>query len=286
MGGFSPGPDPGGYGDPSIWAALLGLLAGIIDALIYQIAAAFSVVGDDILALWGGASFLFGGVGSIFGFFKSLFSIVLAGLVHIITDILHGNLKAVLQDITDLLHKLHELVGPIIAVLRRLQQIQRQLHTQAMRQLIDLIQRARKILVIFRLLHFGWAKKLDAYLVGFESDLARKWLNLVRHINQVTGVLDLILDPRGLLRPGHTLASIGAAIGAVQQAAGALGLRQLLCLPADTYAAPVLEPWAVTSGRLIAEIRTNTGDYAAAAARRDALLRQYAIDLGVTPLVH
>lgn len=270
----------------------IGIIFGIIDFIAHL----FGLGNNDIKVLqtainntWANlvesSVFLYNGLGFLSQAMDAAVLTVIKTVEHVIRDVIQGVLLKLVKAILDLLHKLHDLIAPMIAYLKKLQAIQRQLQIQYLRRFVDLIQRARRILVIFRLLHLSFANKLDAYLARLEGGVGAAFAKMVARLNVITNVLDTVLDPRLLLRPGHTLASVGGAIGAIQQAIGALGFRQLLCLPADNPAQSVIEPWAVTEIRTVTAIRHNTGDFAASRSGRDVALRQYAIDLGVQPLV-
>jgi len=285
MGAFLPGGGAGGTGPSNVILQVLSGILGLggsqpdIQAAIEQ---AISFTYENVIA---GEEFLFGDIAAIAGALKSVIGSVIGAIAHVISDILHGLLYKLLQQILALLHKLHDLLAPLIAWLKKLQAIQRQIQMQYLRKFVDLIQRARKILVIFRLLHLKFASKLDADLARIEGGVAGAFAKIIARQNAITGILDAALDPRVLLRPGNTLGSIGQGIGALQQAIGALGFGQLLCLPADNPAQPVTQPWLTTQTLLESDMRHNTGDYAVFHAARDNSLRQYAIDLGVNPLV-
>jgi hypothetical protein len=206
-------------------------------------------------------------------------------LEHIIIDLLHGQILKVIQDIQQLFHQLGQILGPLITVLKRLQQIQRSLQMQYLKQFVDLIQRLRKIVAVFRLLHLNFANKLDLYLATLESDVGAKWAKLIAHINAVNSVLDQMIDPSKLLRPGGLLGSVGMMMSAVSGLIKGISLQNLLCLPALSTAGPVTQPWPVTQGVTISNMQSNSGDYRTYHDARDAALRQYAIDLGVRSLV-
>lgn len=206
-------------------------------------------------------------------------------LEHIIIDLLHGQILKVIQDIQQLFKTLKQILGPLIGILQKLQATRRQLQMQYLRQFIDLIQRVRHILAIFRILHLGFANKLDLYLAKLEGDIGAKWAKLIEHINAVDSVLDQIIDPSKMLRPGGLLGSLGLMMGAVSALIKGLSLTQLLCLPTATATPPNTVPWPVTQGTVIYNMQHNTGDYQQFHIARDNALRQYAIDLGVRPLV-
>lgn len=220
---------------------------------------------------------LFGGVLDAIG---SLAKTVAGALLHLVRDIIFGHLLALITAIRDFLKHLHDLIAPLVKELQTLQREYNKIVGQQMRRYLDLIQRIRRILVPFRLLHLGFAKKLDSYLVGLESDIGAKWAKLIAHQNQVLGVLNDIIDPRQLMRPGNTLGSLGQMIGAVHGAIAAADLRSLFCLGPAAPASPLVAPWSTTRARIFLEWRTSSGDYATFVAQRDQALAQYALDLG------
>lgn len=233
------------------------------------------------LNLAGWAYGAFGGVlGSLGDLVKSLGKL----FENLFGSVIWGFIKHLFETIKNWILNLRNWIKLHVAAL---QQIQKQLdaaRAKQMRFMIDVLQRMRKILAPFRLLHLGFAQKLDSYLVGLEGDIGQKWAKLIAHQNQVLGVLNAIIDPRQLMRPGHTLGSLGTMVAAVHGAIGAADLRTLFCLGPAVAATPLVAPWATTRTLTVQQITTRSGDYATAVAQRDAALRQYAIDLGTTPL--
>lgn len=230
------------------------------------------------------AGFTYGLFGGVLNTLGSLVKTVAGALEHLVKDIIFGHLLALIKAIRDLLKHLHDLIAPLVKELQTLQRQYNQIVGKQMRRYLDLIQRVRKILVPFRLLHLGFAKKLDAKLVALESDIGAKWAHLIAHQNAVLGVLNAIVDPKQLLRPGHQLGSLGTMIAAVHGAIGAADLRQLFCLGPVSAATPLVAPWTMTKSRVTTDIATRSGDFAAFQAQRDDTLRSLANDLGTTPL--
>jgi hypothetical protein len=287
MGGFLPGGglEGGGGGLPGIIFGVISQLFGGLQStedIIGAIQEAYGLAWYNTIT---GEQFLLDGIKSVIGVLGQVLGTIVAGLGHIITDILHGRLLKVLQDIVNLLKALGKILAPLLDWLKRLQQIQRQLQMQYLRQFIDIIQRVRKVLAIFRLLHLNFANKLDLYLAKLEGDVGAKWAKLIEHMNAIQSVLDQVIDPTLMLRPGGLLRSVGLMIGAVSAAAKGLSPSQLLCLPGPTYSAPLTQPWPVTETLLVNDMQHNTGDYAQFSDARNVALRNYAIDLGVAPLV-
>ena len=229
--------------------------------------------------------------GYTYGMFDSTLS-SLGGLIKgigkaledLITDKIWGYIKRLFDAIKKWIENLRNWIKVHVAILQQIQRNLDKARSQYFRKIIDIVQRIRKILVPFRLLHLKFAKDLDAKLVGFESDIGKKWAAMIQHQNAVLGVLNDIIDPRQLLRPGHALGSVGLMIGAIYGAVGAADIRKLFCLAPETTAQPFVLPWVVTQANLLSDINGNTGDYAIFVAQRDQALQQYAFDLGLPTL--
>lgn len=229
-------------------------------------------------------SFAYSALGGIIGSLGDLIKGVAGALEKLFGDVIWGVIKRLFEAIKNWILNLRNWIRAHVAVLQQIQKNLDRARSQYFRRIIDIVQRIRKILVPFRLLHLGFAKKLDNYLVGIESDIGQKWAKLIAHQNQVLGVLNDIIDPRNLLRPGNALGSIGVMIWAVHGAIGAADVRTLFCMGPAVTAQPLLAPWATTSAITLGEISSNSGSYAIATAQRDMYLRQYEQDLGLTLL--
>jgi hypothetical protein len=230
------------------------------------------------------ASWAFGGLSGIEGALDSLKKAIGKALEKLFDDIIWGEIKKIFDAIKKWITNLRNWIKLHVATLQQIQRNLDKARSQYFRKIIDIVQRIRKILVPFRLLHLGFAKKLDNYLVGLESDIGQKWAKLIAHQNQVLGVLNDIIDPRNLLRPGNTLGSLGVMIAAVHGAIGAADLRTLLCVGPSTAASPLLAPWSTMKQQWISERQSSSGDYGAARAWRDIGLQQYSDDLAIPPL--
>jgi len=275
---------PPGSGIPIIGPVLqdLAALFGATDQ-INALAAATERVETNV---WSNAislaTFSYGLFGGIIGSLGDLIGAIGKALDNLIGTVIWGFIKRLFETIKNWILNLRNWIKVHVKALQQIQKNLDKARSQYFRKMIDIVQRIRKILVPFRLLHLGFAKKLDSYLVGLESDIGQKWAKLIAHQNAVVGVLDTIIDPRNLLRPGSTLGSLGAMIAAVHGAIGAADVRTLFCMGPATVATPLLAPWATTRALTLGEIHSKSGDYAAAIAQRDQALRQYAIDLGTT----
>lgn len=274
--------DTGLSGIP-VLGPILGALGQILGTQS-QVQGLANAVSEVEQAAWANtinlATWAFGGLEGILGSLGDLIKGIGQALGQLFGTIIWGVIKRLFEAIKNWILNLRNWIKLHVATLQQIQRNLDRARSQYFRKIIDIVQRIRKILVPFRLLHLGFAKKLDNYLVGLESDIGQKWAKLIAHQNQVLGVLNDIIDPRNLLRPGNMLGSVGLMIGAVHGAIGAADLRTLLCLGQQPAASPLVAPWSTTQALTVQQIRTKSGDYAAAAAQRDQALRQYGLDLG------
>jgi hypothetical protein len=77
------------------------------------------------------------------------------------------------------------------------------------------LQRLRRVLVLFRLLGFKWAQKLDARIQAIETALTNSFLAVFTNLNRLADWINFILDPFGLFQPSVWLRSIAQSVGAI-----------------------------------------------------------------------
>lgn len=228
------------------------------------------------------ASWAFGGLSGVEGALDSLKKAIGKALEKLFEDTIWGWIKKLFEAIKKWITNLRNWIKVHVAALQQIQKNLDRARSQYFRHIIDIVQRIRKILVPFRLLHLGFAKKLDNYLVGLESDIGRKWASLIAHQNAVLGVLNDIIDPRQLMRPGHVLGSLGLMVAAVHGAIGAADVRTLLCLGPDVSGSPLVEPWTPYIAGVSSEVRSHSGEQRDIEAARDRTSQAIAFDLGVS----
>jgi hypothetical protein len=251
-GGF----DFGGFIDP-----LLGVLAGIIDAIIAFLNALVNVLVQVL-------NFLFAGEQGIFGFSFASLSEVYHGLKNLMDQIFRVWVAGALNHLWSLYQKLTAWVRKLKALLDRLRKIQQLQLMQALRRYLDLIQRLRRVLVVFKLLHIGIAKKLDNFLARLEGRLTTSVFAIIRKQNEIIHWINLVADPRGLLHPGGQLAGLGGIIHAVNGAIAALRPGEFNCVPGQQTGPGVrVRPWVSVRQQLERESRDHSGDTAQVTAQ-------------------
>jgi hypothetical protein len=266
-GGF--GFDFGGFFD-----GLLAVLAEIIQAIIDFLVALVNVLVKIL-------NFLFQGELGIFDFsFKSLDKIY-RGLKNILDHVFKVWVTAAIKHLWDLYQKLTAWVRKLKVWLDRLRRIQ-QLHLlAALRRYLNLIQRIRKILLVFKLLHIGIAKKLDKFLAGLEGRLTTSVFRHIQKTNEIIKWINLVADPRGLLHPGGQLAGIGGILKAVNDAIAELRPGEFNCVPGQqTGPGVAVLPWVTVRTRLERESRAKDGDTAAITAQFNQARDMFALDIG------
>jgi hypothetical protein len=175
--------DFGGIFDP-----LLGVLAAVIDAIIAFLNALVNVLVQIL-------NFLYQGELGIFGFTQAGDSSIWRIFKTMVDNLFKLHVIKALKDLRDLYEKLARWVAKLKKWLDKLQKIQAQLQNKALKDFINLVQRIRKILLIFRLFHLKFAKKLDDWLAGIEGKLIRRVVDNQRKTNEIIAWLNLILDP-------------------------------------------------------------------------------------------
>jgi hypothetical protein len=127
--------------------------------------------------------------------------------------------RTIIQRLKDLIQRIHdklkEIFGPLLDYLKRLRDRYRELWLQYVKPIYDFLQRLRRVLVLFRLLGFKWAQRLDARIVALETALTNSFLAVWSNLNMLANWINYILDPFGLFQPSVWLRSIQASIGAI-----------------------------------------------------------------------
>ncbi len=208
-----------------------------------------SVLSDAINNTWlnlvTSSAFLYNTLDFFFGFMKQLLHILIGGLLHILSDILHGHLKKVLEDIQKLLHSLHNLFAPLLAWLRKLQAIQRQMQ-----------------------------------LPGIEGRIITRELEIARKTNELIAWVNLVADPFGALRGTTVFGPIGRFLQALAGAARAADLDKVFPqLARHTGGTTPGVTWPQYAVDQHAQAAAGIGHYAAVSASASATLARLTSEL-------
>lgn len=187
------GDSGGGFDLGSLLDFFLGSIIDAINAIIGFLQALVSTL---VQAL----NFLLSGEQNIFGFSFASIEQVWQGIQKMMDRLWRGVILVALKRLWDLYQKIRVWAEKLRRWLDRFHQLQRQYQIQALRRIINLIQRARQILVIFRILHFKFAAKLDLWLQKIEGTITSHVFSLEKKTNEIITWIDLIFDPQALMR--------------------------------------------------------------------------------------
>lgn len=245
----------GGFDFGGIFDPLLGYLAAIIQAIIDFLNA---LVGALVNVL----NFLYQGELGIFDFTRKGDLSVWKALKNIVDDVFKLHVLKALHDLLSLYQALQKWIQKLKAFLDRMRRIQQLYHAQAFKRVINLIQRIRKILVLFRIFHLKFATKLDDWLARVEGKLITREAELARKTNEVIGWLNWILDPRALFRAAPMFGTARRSLTGILGAARALGMEKLFPQLVSTLgtATPTVR-WSEWSDRFTTERSSNSGLY-------------------------
>jgi len=237
--------DFGGFFD-----SLLGELAAIIQAILQFLA-------DLVVAIVNALNFLYSGEQSIFGFsFKSLGE-VWHGLKNWAETLWKIHVLAALKHLYDLYQKITAWVRKLKAWLDKLHAIMRQYQMMYFRRIIQIIQRARKILVIFRFFHLKFAQKLDNWLATIEGKITHYLLLVAQKENEVIAWVNFIVDPLGHLKSLPLIAGFILALDVTWAGIFGTPFTQYF---AGAFSRPVTGSVKTSIGATVSDVRAGAGD--------------------------
>lgn len=204
------GPLGGGFDPGAFFSGVIDSIIGMINAIISALVFLFNLL---VAVL----QFLYAALVAIANALVSAIKVIARGFVHVLSDIVHGRFLHLFQDYLDLKKKLTDWLAPVLRILQRIKKIFDQFVLAPLLRFINLIQNIRKFLVIFRILGFKWAKKLDATLASWEQRVVRNVLVLQAWINFAIDAVSLIMDPSLIMRKNFLLASLLSFLGAVKR---------------------------------------------------------------------
>ncbi len=192
----------GGFDFGGIFDPLIGVLAAIIDAII-------AFLNALVVALVQVLNFLFQGELGIFSFSNKGLDSIWRGFKNLMDQVFKVWVTAALKHLLSLYQKLAAWVAKLKAWLDRLRRIQQLYQVQALKRFINLIQRIRQVLVVFRLLHLKFASKLDNWLAGIEGKLITRLADYARKTNEIIAWLNVVADPIQAYRKGLLFGAYG-----------------------------------------------------------------------------
>jgi hypothetical protein len=180
--------------------AVFGQLAQIFNALfvaLYNVlAAALNFVWNTLVA--------------VFNFVVQMFQKIAKVLTGLWTNHLKPFFTTAINIIEGMFSALQQLAKIIQKVIQRIRDFYNTWIGPALTDFLDFISRLRAALVVFRILGFNWAKKLDADLAGIQASVTKVIQDIVGSLNDAISILQVMVDPKMIIREDffrHTLFS-------------------------------------------------------------------------------
>lgn len=96
--------------------------------------------------------------------------------------------------------KLLDWFGPVVDFLKKVKEWYDRIWKQWVQPVLNIMQRIRKILAIFKLFHLKWAEKLDSDIALIEGKIASNFLVFRNYLNLAISWSQFVVDPLGALR--------------------------------------------------------------------------------------
>jgi len=245
----------GGFDFGGLFNPLLGFLAALIQAIIDFLNALVSALVQVL-------NFLYEGELGIFGFSNKGLEHVFKGFKNLMDQIFKVWVTKSLHHLLDLYQKLQAFLKKLKVWLDRMRKLQALYQVRAMRRFINLIQRIRKVLVLFRILHLKFATKLDNWLAGIEGKLVRRTAELAAKTNEIIAWINLVADPSTLFRQVPLLRSMGRGLHDMFTALEELGLKNYIPqLEQGIGTGGPSRPWSDVVAQFHSEVKSDSGDY-------------------------
>lgn len=201
-----PNGDGGGFFDfGSLLGGLVGFVIDVINAILQFLAELVQAIGSAL-------NFLLSGEQNIFGFSFASLSEVWNGLKKLTDAIFRNIILASITKLYDLYKKLKAWATKLKAWLDKLHALMQKYQMMYFRRIIQIIQRARKILAIFRFFHLKFAQKLDNWLATIEGKITHYLLLVAQKENEIIAWVNFIVDPLGHLKTLPFLAGLIQAL--------------------------------------------------------------------------
>jgi hypothetical protein len=133
----------------------------------------------------------------------------------------------------DLIGKIESFLQPMIDFVNKIRKWFDLVWKNVVRPVLNLLQRIRKVLAIFKFFHLKWAEKLDQDLAWLEGKITKAFLVVRQWVNLLTSWVNFLVDPNGIIRAFPMVAGFWSALnvtwsgifGTPFQGAGGAGNR-------------------------------------------------------------
>lgn len=200
----------GGFNTGDFFSGILASIVSVVNAIVAALNYMWKVLVEAINFAWNALL-------AVAKVLVNAVKLIARGFVHVLSDIVHGRFLHLFQDYLDLKAKLTQWLAPVLRILMRIRQLFNQFVLAPLLRFINMIQHLRQFLVVFRLLGFKWAKRLDDSLVKLEQKVVTNTLVLQAWVNLAITAIDLMIDPSLIFRRNFLAASLLSFLGAVKR---------------------------------------------------------------------
>lgn len=128
-----------------------------------------------------------------------------------------GGLASLIKRVWNLYQTLRERIRqwiePVIRYLQKVREYWDLIFNTYVLPVLDMIQRLRQVLLVFRLFNLKFAEKLDAQLLLLQHKIAEPFEEVRRRINSIINTLYVYMDPLGRINAGVYLQTAARSIG-------------------------------------------------------------------------
>jgi hypothetical protein len=154
------------------------------------------------------ANYIWAALNWLGNFFYTLFQDVAKAFKWIWEKVIKLGLTKLVTLIQKVRTWLSNTLRPILDFIKKVRKWYDDFFNRWIKPVLKMIQTMRKVLTIFRLLGFKWAKRLDADLAMVEQRIVKYYSELRKYINDAITWIDLIIDPTGILRRNPLFAAL------------------------------------------------------------------------------
>jgi hypothetical protein len=190
----------------AIFAEVASLITQLFAVLWNALSAALTFFWDVLVAFAGVVGGLFANVGK---FVYRLWAQHLKPFFTTVYNIIDGIHDAIAK-----------LLAPVMRIIARIQAIYYKYIYPYMHAILEIISRLRAALLVFRLMGFKWAAKLDADLAKIQAAVTKVMQDIVGALNGVITLLQAVIDPEMILRRDFFAHSLFGSLAGLKRAVG------------------------------------------------------------------
>jgi hypothetical protein len=180
--------------------------------------------------------FLWTALVDIFNFFWAIVQAVGKFLSHIWTNFFKAIWTKALKYLQAAHRWLEAKLAPVLKILRNILARIDYNYKHFIRPLLNMLQKIRQVLLILRLMHIGFAKQLDRYILELEQKLTKAFLTTRGIFTSLINVVNAVIDAPMLLRKPIMVLSLRRTFYSVIRAF--TGLPVSYFFPSDSPKAP------------------------------------------------